>query len=315
MPSDDARTAQLLAPLRAEWRRVRKLAAAHQGRWEKAQAQLDHQIQRLAADLETQPDEASARIDDLERRLAEADERLAEAQQRAADGGQNGGPPADDNLQRQYELALDDLRELKAKNADLQQQVARLRAANTTNIIAGQSAGGVLDWEAEKARILAVLEADADQTDRRRSERLKIEDVVRATDQVIAAKDQQLEALKKQLADTSPAGARPATAAEMAQAAILDQDEVVRQERDRLQALQQEWSEKLRQAEIEISLQRAALARERAELEARRRPGGSPPQASSSTTSTPPAKPARGRWLTHLGLAGAEPTDEQTARP
>jgi hypothetical protein len=50
---------------------------------------------------------------------------------------------------------------------------------------------------------------------------------------------------------------------------VLDQDEVIRTERERLQKLQDEWREKLREMEVQTSLDRAKLARERNEMLAR----------------------------------------------
>ncbi len=309
-PGADAWAAQFDASLRSECKRVRESLAANQAHWEKAEAELDQQIQSLAEELETHQGEAAARIRELETRLAKSGERVAGSGE--SDGEEAG---VGDDLRRRYEMALDDIRELTAKNGELQQQVTKLRAANTNNITSDRSAGGGLDWEAEKARILAVLEADSENTAERHSERLKIEDVVRATDQVIAAKDREIEELKKQLADLPPPAAGPSVADESARNAMLDRDEVIREERCKLQRLQQEWHEKLRHAEVELSLERATIARERAELESRRRLGTPPPQPGSSATTKEPSKPARGRWLTRLGLADTEPSDEQSARP
>ena len=47
---------------------------------------------------------------------------------------------------------------------------------------------------------------------------------------------------------------------------MFDADELVRDERERLQQMQEEWEDKFRQAEIEASLERAKLSRERQEL-------------------------------------------------
>ena len=48
---------------------------------------------------------------------------------------------------------------------------------------------------------------------------------------------------------------------------MFDQDEIIREERENLKQLQQQWEEKLRKAEIDLSVERAKIARERAELE------------------------------------------------
>ena len=89
---------------------------------------------------------------------------------------------------------------------------------------------------------------------------------------------------------------------------ILDQDEIVQQERESLKRLQAEWEEKLRQAEIDISVERAKLARQRAEVEERLRSleekGGA--TQSEPSDSAEPQKPARGRWLSRLGLKDSD---------
>ena len=63
--------------------------------------------------------------------------------------------------------------------------------------------------------------------------------------------------------------------------------------------LEGQWREKLRQAEIDISVERAKLARERSDLDAKLRSfedaGGDAPNG------TPTPKQS-GRWLSRLGL-------------
>jgi hypothetical protein len=303
-PGAEPRAPQFAVSLRAECKRVRESLAANEARCERAEAELDEQVQRLLEILETQQSEAAARVGELETRREESGGRAADGETAAEDGGVN------DDFRRRYELALDDLRELKAKNGELQQQVTRLRASNTSNIVSGRPVSGGLNWEAEKARILAVLEADTEDTAERHSERLTIEDVIRATDQVIAAKDRQIEELEKHLADATTSGG--ASAGDATRDAILDRDEIILEERSKLQRVQQEWREKLRQAEIELSLERATIARERAELESRSRAAPSQPQSVQPTAATLPPKPARGRWLTRLGLADTEPPKERS---
>ena len=99
---------------------------------------------------------------ELERQLAEARRELADARANRNEGGE------DNDLGRRYEMSLDDLRELKARNDDLQEQLARTRQAGGAD--AGQIRPGVLNWEAEKQRILAALEADFERRKRRRSQ-------------------------------------------------------------------------------------------------------------------------------------------------
>lgn len=52
-------------------------------------------------------------------------------------------------------------------------------------------------------------------------------------------------------------------------AQMMDRDELIMEERQRLQELQTEWETKFRQIEIAASIERASLARDRQQLERR----------------------------------------------
>lgn len=87
-------------------------------------------------------------------------------------------------------------------------------------------------------------------------------------------------------------------------ASMVDSDELVMQERQRLQQLKDDWEDKFRQAEIEASLERAKLSRERQELAQRAQEleeglarleqleGGNQVE-----------RPSGRRWLAELGLS------------
>jgi hypothetical protein len=81
---------------------------------------------------------------------------------------------------------------------------------------------------------------------------------------------------------------------------MLDSDELIAQERQRLKQIQREWEDKLRQEEIDLSMERAKLARERTQLEEEL-------DNVKSLQNSPAASPPGGRgktrkWLEHLGL-------------
>jgi hypothetical protein len=82
---------------------------------------------------------------------------------------------------------------------------------------------------------------------------------------------------------------------------------LVRQERENLQKLQETLHEQLKKAEIDISMERAKIARERAELDDKLH-SLQREQAQQSNSHPKPGgdkgqKPARGRWLSRLGLS------------
>jgi hypothetical protein len=204
-----------------------------------------------------------------------------------------------EDAQRRFEMVLEDLRELKLRNAELEE---RLAAAPKGNAVRGDAPGTNLNWEAQKRKLLASLAEDDDDGDdeERAQERLSIEGTIRITDEVVARKDQEIRDLKRQLEEQSTTTDAAADTEAAAVALVLDHDELVQQERVKLVQLQAELQQKLRQAEIDISLERARMARERADLDERM-------QACEAErarfTGVPIAgKPTERRWWTRLGL-------------
>jgi chromosome segregation ATPase len=193
---------------------------------------------------------------------------------------------------------------LKARIADLERQLAQGQACGRG------SAGAVLDWEAEKNRILAALELEVSDVEAGPAQRLEIERVIRTTDRLVAEKQQQIEQLQALLTAQSSNLASVAVGA-AALGRSLDQDAIIRQERETLRQLQEQWREKLRQAEIEISVERAQIARQKAELDARCRALALPAVAAEDTAGGKLGdRPPRGQWLARLGLTSLEQRGE-----
>src|SRR6185436_1774548 len=90
--------------------------------------------------LRAERDALAARVEQLEQRPAAPLD--ANTDQQVAD------------LQRRFELAVEDVRDLKTKNAKLESQLA----AAASNRPASQSDSGSMDWESQKRRMLAALE-------------------------------------------------------------------------------------------------------------------------------------------------------------
>jgi hypothetical protein len=260
--------------------------------------------------MEAEKKDMAARLADLERQLAGTRQELAEARQKldealANPGGNNEDGEDDDALTRRYEMSLEDLRELKARNEELQEQLANARRGGGGNT--NQVSSGVLNWEAEKQRILAALEADfEDGNEEDREEKLKIQEVIQKTDQILAEKNKEIGELRMLLeSQTNNIGSMAVGAAALGQ--ILDADAVVLEERKNLARLQEECRDNLRQAEIEISLERAKIARERSQLDEKLRVL----EQQGVDLTTPAAEKAsdkqpRGRWRARLGLSGSE---------
>jgi hypothetical protein len=167
------------------------------------------------------------------------------------------------------------------------------------------------DWESEKRRIIAALEADFDPRDPAvRAERLTIENVLRSTETALDDKDREIEYWKNRCEESGSDAGANRNPPENAQ--LLDADAIVQQERERLRQLQDRLQEKLRLAEIELSMERAKLARKQAELGGQTPPAENASAANPSPPSDRKQPSARGRWLARLGLTEA---DRERRRP
>ncbi len=204
-------------------------------------------------------------------------------------------------LERRYELAMEDVREEKARSAELEQKLAISRKNGGTPA----ASGGGMDWEAQKLRMLAMLEEYDDGDAEQARERLTIQGTLDITDSVVADKDQEIAELRKLLEEQSSNIGNVAVGAS-AIAQLIESDEVIQHERERARQLQTEWEGKMRTAEVEISVERAKLARERSDLEEKLRVleersatmGAQTPAANAAAAK----EPKRGRWLERLGL-------------
>ena len=87
---------------------------------------------------------------------------------------------------------------------------------------------------------------------------------------------------------------------------LIDADAVIAEHRKRAAQLEREMDDKLRAAELEISVERAKIARQTAELEELRANLESQRQSFEANGGTPaPGAPKR-RWLSKLGIDGKE---------
>ncbi len=161
------------------------------------------------------------------------------------------------------------------------------------------------DWESQKRRMLAELESDDAIDVESTTRRMEIKEVIERTDRIIAEKDREIEELKHLLdSQSGSVGSLAVGAAALEQ--IFDQDEIIREERQRLQQAQEELRGKLRQSEIDHAMERARLARREAEVEERLRNGEPNGSGGDNEALAPTGRPVRGRWRTQLGLGGDE---------
>ncbi|MEM8947270.1 MAG: hypothetical protein AAGD11_19005 [Planctomycetota bacterium] len=277
-------------------RRKFELALADVHKLKRENAELREELQsRPEADDQESPELVSLRSE----RDALA-ERVAELESAPAPAADSESQQELQDLQRRFELAVDDVRQLKQDNTELRQQ---LEAASDTP--AARPSDDSQDWQAQKARLMAALDAeDQGMIDQHRvEERATIEGTISITDRIVAEKDALLAKRDAEIGEINaqlegrPAGTDMQELRDQITAEVLGDDQAVQAECERLKHQQELLDTKLREAELEISLERAKLAREQASLEEKL---ALLPEMMAEEDSTPD-KPRR-RWLSALGL-------------
>lgn len=272
--------------------------------WAETNRRLTEQLAEASA---VRSDASAAELQALRNENKQLETWLAEAEERAKAAPSAGGGNSQemDDLRRRFEMAVQDVRELKTKNAELTDQLAKAKQA----LPAQSGHGGGNDWESLKKRMLAQMETDFDEADaQQKADKLTVQGAIKITDDMIAEKDHELQELRRLLdSQAQQVGEVAVGAAAVAQ--LLDTDELVRQERDSLKRLQDSLREQLRQAEVDISLERAKLARERTELDEKLRILQSEKASLTPGAETADKKggqPSRRKWLARLGLGEGE---------
>jgi len=297
-----------LSPARTDLRaRARHLLHTQRDRARHVEETLTGQLQALWEQVERdraaasqQQSQLAADRDRLQAQLEEAEKQLRQIDFTAR------APQEDDDLRRRFEMAVQEVRELKSENAELTQQ---LSAAKSAERPAAPSMAQGFDWESQKQRMLQQWESDLDSSDPQRSQdKLTVEQAIRATEQAIAEKDKEIAELQAEFqrrlagqSDTAKEDVAPNVAE------LLDQDEVIRTERENLRRMQEEWRERVRQSEVDTSVERAKIARERVVLEERiraleaERAEFMAIRGEDNGADKAKSRP-RGRWLARLGL-------------
>ena len=216
-----------------------------------------------------------------------------------------------EELCQQLEAATAEASDLREQNSDLAQQLAeRIASEVILDRSTGRGSGEQLSWEERKLMILRQLETDTDSGSGQISEDevADIHQMLETTNAEISRRDQEIEELREIVRMQSEARDGVAIgAAGIAQ--ILDNDELLQQERQKLREIQEEWEAKLRQAEIDLSMERAKIARERLALEKQieelnrnRSESQSNSECNSQTAQAGKEKNRERRWLAMLGL-------------
>ena len=234
---------------------------------------------------------------------------LADAEEKAkrAGSGEGGDSQEVDDLRRRFEMAVQDVRELKTKNAELSDQLARAKQNGGGGSGGG---GGGSDWESMKKNLLAQLETDFDASDEKQSvDKMTVEGAIKITDKVVAEKDAEIQELKK-LLDAQAQSVGDIAVGAQGIINTLDNDELIRQERENLKKLQDSVRDQFKKLEVDLSLERAKLARDKAELEEKLR-AFEAERTAAGIVETPTGdkggkKAKGGKWLARLGLQGGK---------
>jgi chromosome segregation ATPase len=205
------------------------------------------------------------------------------------------------DLRRRFEMAVEDVRELKTKNAALESKLATASKQPQS-----QPDAGGMDWESQKRRLIAALEGGgADDAPLPKKDRATIEGTIEMTDAVVAEKDREIAELQAQLAAASD-GVSAASDQDTKIKELLDTDEVIAEHRKRIQELEAEMDQKLRACELEMSVERAKIGRQKVEIEEMKADLEAKLQDVASSGSAPTQGQPKRRWRSKLGLSGDE---------
>ncbi len=213
---------------------------------------------------------------------------------------------SDEKLREQLELANCEIMDLRSQNEVLNQQVTRLQINTAPHGHMPHLGQEGMTWEERKKLLLQQLDAEMDDNApaQEQTKRVEIEDVIKTTDAELARRDREIAELRSLLEQQADARGDVAVGAAAVQQ-LIESDELVQEEREKLRALQKSWDEKLRQAEIDLSMERAKMARERLQLEEQKQKLEELLNAAQSSTGDGKDKAvdAKGRkWLSRLGL-------------
>lgn len=277
-----------------------RLSDADQNTNDDAQAQsLDSEERE---ELESQLDQLKKQVDELEsekaglQEAADADSSNAEEREAIVQENQQlqtrlaelevqlesaGSVVPDNESERVRELkelltaAKDEIESLQATNEKLNAEIDEQGQEESEPVNPED-----LSWEDRKRLIMQQFE---DAEDDSSEKRMEVDDIVASTEQALETKDKVIQELQQRLQSKQSDTPNP-----------IDLDEAIQQEREKLQQIQAEWQDKIRQAEIDLSAERARLARERTQLEGKQ--SQAKPEAESKTGGR------TRKWLDHLGL-------------
>jgi len=203
-------------------------------------------------------------------------------------------------LRSQILQARSESSSLKMQCEELVDRLASLKGPSTNERTAA------LSWEERKRELLQQLETESNsESSENPSIDAELQRLLVEKNQELASREQEIRELRNLVEQQSISQNGLAIGA-AAVADIVEADDIIIAERMKLREMQHDWEEKQRQSEIEMSLERAKLARERLELQDKLREiqqlqkgiGTTEDNASSDKSSNK----RRGNWFARLGL-------------
>lgn len=189
---------------------------------------------------------------------------------------------------------------LKMQCEELVERLATLKGPNNNERTAA------LSWEERKRELLQQLETESNnESGENPSIDAEMQRILAEKNQELAGREQEIRELRNLIEQQSISQNGLAIGA-AAVADIVEADDIIIAERMKLREMQHEWEQKQRQSEIEMSLERAKLARERLELQDKLRElqqlqkGCGTVDAAGSPEK--PTSKQRGNWFARLGL-------------
>ncbi len=279
-------------------------------------AGLARRLERHCARAEEFLADERQRMENIERELlgvlSSMEEQLLQSAEAAKEFSAKTHEPssaAHDEVTAERDELRAECRKLEERIAELEDRLAAEPNGAQPAVAAVGGGGGGFNWESQKQRLLAALDSGgASPSDEEIGDRATIANTIQTTDRIVAAKDREIEKLKRKLQqlETSTTAAAESDREEAA-AEIIDADEIIQREREKLLLLQEEMREKQRKSEVEISLERARLARERVALEERiatfeKQAGQGEDLDGEHEAEEEMGKKPRSRWMARLGL-------------
>jgi hypothetical protein len=205
-----------------------------------------------------------------------------------------------ESLHNQLRILRREAHQSKLQIAELSSKLTKFKGPDPT-----QSTHS-LSWEERKRILLAQLEAESEVAPRdRQHELLEIQDIVEETSELLRLKDNEIKNLIKLVEEQSIASDSLAVGAAAVGEAV-NLDELVLAEQQKLKSLHDEWQERQRQFELEMSRERAKLARDRLDLleELDEKINEHSNKVFNQTPTPPISTSKRGvsKWFAHLGF-------------